>query len=325
MLKVAWSVSVAGSPAWSSSRAGAPVLALRTEAALDVPVNACRLSLHGAAEVSAAGGDPLVVRLGYADAMETVFTGTVSRVAHALGRIEIEGAGGFARLAEARLNLVYEQRAAGDVVKDVLGQMGLTARQVENGITLPAFALHDGASAWAHLAELARRCGFDFWADEEDGAHFRPAEGGAALSLTYGTDLLAWEHAAIPTAADGVLVVGESPAGQGQGEGAASWLTKKEVRGTAGESSGRVLPVVDPAARTKDLAAAVARGWMRTLEQTARGRATALGLPAARLGDALSVSRLPGSDQGSEARVTGVRHRLDPRGGFVTTLAWERA
>lgn len=323
MLKVAWSVT-AGSDSWSSTEAGAPVLALRTEAALGVPVNACRLALHGAAELSAAVGAPLVVQLGYDDGMETVFTGTVTRAAHALGRIEVEGAGAFARLAAARLNLLFEQQAAGAIAKDVFRQVEVTAGTVEDGITLPAFALHANASAWAQLAELARRCGFDLWADVEDKAHFRACEGGASHALTYGADLLAWEHAALDPAADGVVVLGESPAGQGQGDDAAPWLTKKDVKGTAGKTSGRVVTVVDPAARNPQLAGDVAKGWMRTLERTARGRATALGLPAAQLGDSLSVSRLPDSAQGAAARVTGVRHRLDPRGGFVTTLAWER-
>lgn len=324
MLKVAWSVT-AGSSSWSSAQAGAPVLALRTEAALGVPVNACRVALHGAAELSAAVGDPLVVQLGYDDGMETVFTGTVTRGAHALGRIEVEGAGGFSRLAAARLNLLYEKQAAGAIARDVFGQLQVTAGTVEDGLTLPAFALHANASAWAQLAELARRCGFDLWADEEDKAHFRACEGGASHALTYGTDLLAWEHGVRDPAADGVVVLGESPSGQGQGDDAAPWLTRKEVKGTAGQSSGRVVTVVDPAARNPQLAADVASGWMRTLERTTAGHATALGLPAARLGDALTVSGLPDSSQGAAARVTGVRHRLDPRGGFVTTLAWDRA
>lgn len=323
MLSVQWSVA-AGQDAWSSAGAGAPLLSLRTEAALGVPVNACRLALHGAAEVQAAPGDPLAVKLGGADAAETVFTGTVSRVAHALGRIEIEGAGAFSRLAGARLNLLYEAESAGNIATDVLGKLELQKATVESGITLPVFALHAGASAWVQLYELARRCGFDLWADVEDKAHFRPCEGGDARALTYGVDLLSWEHAAMAPAADGVLVLGESPAGQGQSDQATAWLTRKEVQGTAGKSSGRVLTVVDPAARNKQLAGDVATGWMRTLARTARGRATTLGLAAVRLGDVLSVSKLPASAQGADARVTGVRHRVDPRAGFVTTLAWER-
>ena len=45
---------------------------------------------------------------------------------------------------------------------------------------------------------------------------------------------------------DGVEVYGSSPAGQGQGEDASSWLTKKDVKGAAGKSTGRVHRVADP-------------------------------------------------------------------------------
>ncbi|HEX5870475.1 MAG TPA: hypothetical protein VFY65_08670, partial [Longimicrobium sp.] len=224
MLSVQWSVA-AGPDAWSSADAGAPLLALRTETALGVPVNACRLTLHGAAEVAAAAGDPLSVTLGDADAAQTVFTGTVSRVAHALGRVEIAGAGAFRALASARLNLLFEQSAAGSIATDVLGKLEVQAGTVESGITLPVFALHAGATVWTQLDELARRCGFDLWADVQDRAHFRACEGGAEHALAYGVDLLSWEHDATGPAADGVLVLGESPAGQGQSDDATSWLT----------------------------------------------------------------------------------------------------
>lgn len=324
MLSVRWKVT-AGSASWDSTQAGAPLLALRTDAALGVPVNACRLALHGAAPAEVAAGDDLVVQLGYAEGMETVFTGRVLRMAHALDRVEVEGASAFAALAYARLNLLYEQETAGSIARDVFGRLEVAPGTVEDGLKLPAFAVHANAGAWAQLYALARRCGFDLWADEKDQAQFRPCEGGAALALTYGADLLAWEHEALPAPADGVVVLGESPAGQGQGDDAAPWLTKKEVKGTAGGSAGRVATVVDPAARTPRLAGDVAKGWMRALSRTARGRATALGAPAVRLGDALTVEKLPAAEQGAEARVTGVRHRLDPRGGFVTTIGWERA
>jgi hypothetical protein len=39
----------------------------------------------------------------------------------------------------------------------------------------------------------------------------------------------------------------------------------------------------------------------------------------------VSFTKLPSAAQGAEARVTGVRHRLDARGGFTTVLTWERA
>lgn len=324
MLNVAYKVTL-GSDAYSSGDAAVPVLALRTEAAFAVPVNVCRVALHGLAEVGAAAGDPVSVQLGYGDSLETVFTGTVASVAHGLGRIEVEAVGALAQLAAWRVNLLYEQETAGGIVGDVLGRLNIAKGKVETGIKLPTFAMDDGRSAWAHLRGLASRCGFDFWADTDDKPQFRAYDPADTHTLTYGADLLAWEHDARPAGWDGVVVLGESPAGQGQGDDASDWLTKKEVKGTAGETSGRILRIADPAARTPNLAADVAAGALVEWAVTARGTARVLGAPAVKLGDAVSFEKLPVSDQNGDARVTAVRHRLDARGGFVTTLAWERA
>lgn len=324
MLSVRWRIA-AGAATYASTDAAAPLLSLRSDTSFGVPVDACRLALHGRAEVDAVPGDAVKVELGYAEGMETVFTGTVASVTHSLGRVEVDAAGAFAALAAARLNLLYEQETAGAIAGDVFERLEVPAGTVEAGIKLPAFALHDGASAWSQLAALARRAGFDLWADAEGNAQFRAYQPAATHELAFGTDLLDWRHEALPPAADGVEVHGESPAGQGQGDEAASWLTRQAVRGAAGKSSGRVLRVVDPAARTPELAGDVAKGWLLAGERTARGRATALGAPSVKLGDALRVTGLPAAAQGDEARVTGVRHRLDPHGGFVTTLRWERS
>jgi hypothetical protein len=323
VLIVRWRVT-AGSASFASGEAAAPLLALRTDTAFGVPVDACRLVLHGAGSMDAAPGDAVRVELGYADAMETVFTGTAEVVAHRLDRVEVDAAGALAPLAGARLNLLYERETAGGIVDDVLGRLRVAKGTVKAGPELPSFALHDGMSAWSHLRGLALRAGFDLWADAEGKAHFRAAEG-ATHELVYGADLLDWRHEAVPSAVEGVEVHGESPAGQGQGDDAVSWLTRQPVKGSAGAASGRVLRVVDPAARTPQLAADFAAGWLRAGARVARGRATTLGAPAIRPGDLLRVSGLPAEAQGSEAKVTGVRHRLDARGGFVTLLAWERS
>lgn len=324
MLAIAYSVTL-GSDSWASSDAAAPVLAVRTDAAFAVPVNACRLALHGLAEVGADAGDPVVVQLGYDDSLETVFTGVVASVTHGFGRVEVAAVGAFAALAAARINVLYEQETAGGIVSDVLGKLSVTEGKVEAGIKLPAFALDDGRTAWSHLRGLAARCGFDLWADTDDAAHFRAYGPADTHTLAYGTDLLAWEHDARPAPWEGVEVYGESPSGQGQGDDASSWFTKQEVKGTDGETSGRILRIADPAARSPSLAGDVAKGVMVQHAVSARGTARVLGAPKVRLGDAVSFSKLPVSGQDGEARVTSVRHRLDARGGFTTTLGWERA
>lgn len=323
MLNVGYEVSLGGTTV--ASGPGSALLALEVSAGLRVPVNACRLTLHGLTGAAPAAGDPVAVKLGYDDALETVFTGTVTSVAHGLRTVEVEAMSAFAALASARLNLLYEQETAGGIAGDVLGKLAVTEGTVETGLKFASFALDDRRTVWAQLHDLARRCGFEFFADEKDQAQFRAYGPQATHPLAFGVDVLDFAHDARPAEVVGVEVHGASPAGQGQGDDASSWLTKKEVKGSAGETTGRVLRLVDPAARTQNLAGDVAKGVLAAYRRTAEGRVTVLGAPKVRLGDAVKLEKLPVAAQNGEARVTAVTHRLGTRTGFTTRIDWERS
>jgi hypothetical protein len=323
MQNVSYQVTIGGESL--ASGPSSTLLALEVRAGLRVPVNACRLVLHGRSELSAAAGDPVTVALGYDGSDETVFTGVVSSVAHAFQQVEVEALGAFTALTAARLNLLYEQETAGGMVSDVLGKLTLAEGTVEAGLKVAAYAMNDGRSAWAHLDSLARRCGFLFYADEEDQAHFKAYDPAATHALAYGSDILAYQHDARPADVVGVEIHGDSPAGQGQGDDASSWFTKKEVKGTAGESTGRVLRLFDPAARNTNVAGDIAAGVLAGYQRSAGGRLRVLGAPRVRLGDAVELSKLPASAHNGEARVAGVLHRVGPRVGFVTDIAWEKS
>lgn len=322
MLNVRYRVML-GSTALESAPSG-PVVGLLAESALAVPANACRVELHGGAKVAAAPGDPVVVELGYSNALETVFTGVVTASESGFAGVRAEAMGAFAALAAARLNLLYEKETAGAIVRDVLGKTGVPEGTVESGLKLPTFALDEGANAWTHLHGLARRCGFDFFADERDRAHFRARAAGRTHRFAYGAEILDYTFSDRPAEVAGVEVRGFSPAGQGQGDDASSWFTRREVRGTAGKTTGRVLRVVDAAARDRGLAGSVASGLLATGRRSAAGSVRLLGAPAVRLGDAVTLEGLPARGHDGTGRVVAVRHRLHPRQGFVTTVHWER-
>ena len=228
-------------------------------------------------------------------------------------------------LAAGRLNLLYEQETAGAIAGDVLGKLGIAKGTVETGLKFASFALDERRSVWAQLCDLAQRCGFEFFADEQDRAQFRAYGPQSTHAFSFGVDVLDFAHEARPAEFVGVEVHGASPAGQGQGDDASSWFTKKEVKGSAGETTGRVLRRVDPAARTQDLAGDVAKGFLARYRRTAEGRQRVLGAPAVRLGDAVKLEKLPVAAHNGESRVTAVTHRLDPHSGFTTAVRWERS
>ncbi|HWK89801.1 MAG TPA: hypothetical protein VNP72_07390 [Longimicrobium sp.] len=323
MLVVAYKVTV-GSAVLEPGDA-APLLSLLCQAALDVPVNRCRVRVHGGSTLAAAPGDDVSVELGHGDALEKVFTGTVAGVAQGFGSIEVEALGSFSALAAGRLNLLYEKETAGGIVSDVLGRVAATEGTVEAGPKLPSYALDDGRTLWAHLRSLATRCGFDLYADVDDKAQFKAYAAAATHAFAFGAEILGYEHGAAPPEVEGVEVYGESPAGQGQGDDASSWLTKKDVKGTAGKTSGKVVRVADRAARNPNLAGDFAKGLLAPHQGTARGGVRLVGAPAVKLGDAVKLEKLPVAAHNGEGRVTTVRHRLHARLGFVTDVEWERA
>src|SRR5262249_26114109 len=92
--------------------------------------------------------------------------------------------------------------------------------------------------------------------------------------------------------------------------------------GNAESGNGDVVELVlDPAARTKDLADRFARGYLVTRGRTASElRATVLGRPTLELGDAVRVSGVPDELTNGHGYVQAIRHRLGRETGFLTDL-----
>ncbi len=306
------------------SGATSPLLSLRVDAAMHVPANRYRLVLQGQAEVSARPGDDVRVELGYDNALSVVFSGKVAAFEQGFDTIRVEALSAFTTLAATRFNKLYEKETAGSIVRDVLQRVEVQPGTVQPGLRFVTYALGDNQSAWSHVQGLAERCGFEFYADPEDQAVFRRSVPGDIHALTYGTDILAFDHHRHSPAVDGVEVYGASPAGQGQSEEASAWFTKKPVKGSAGRSRGNVLRVADPAVRNPDLAATVAGHLLSAHDTEVQGRIQVLGAAEVKLGDAVMLTRLPVSEHNGQARVTGVQHVLRAGRGFVSTICWEK-
>jgi hypothetical protein len=322
MSKVSYQIRLGGSNVQSGPNGR--LLALKTQAALTVPVNRSRIVLHAGQEIAVNPGDEVNVELGYDDALHRVFTGRATALEHGIRDIRIEALGSFAQLAGARFNMLYEKQAAGDIVGDLLAKLQVQKAAVESGLTFATYVLDDGSSVWHHLQTLAGRCGFAFFADEADRAVFKKYAPEKTHQFDYGTHILDYAPDHVASRVDGVEVYGESPVGQGQGEDASSWLTKKEVKGAAGKSSGKVLRITNGSARNQNLAQEMAQNIMRGHAIEARGMVRVLGAAQVRLGDAVKLSNMPVSGLDGSFRVAGVCHRLNPQQGFITDISWEK-
>lgn len=299
----------------------AALVSLQTESALTVPVNRCCLTL--ANPPTLATGDAVEVKLGDGGSPPSVFKGEIAYLTQGFEGLRIEVVSTLQKLTTARLNLLFEKSTAKDIVQDVAKRFKVSVGKAEAGIKFPVYALGDQTSAYGHLRHLADQCGFDLYGDRADKLVFAPYAPGQTHEVTYGVDILTYAWAEVPQAISGVEIYGESPASQGQGDKAYSWLTKKEVKGSSGSKRGTVLQRVDPTARTQAIAATIAKSLLTACKTQKQGWVKVLGNPAVALGDRLSLSKLPVAAHNGRYKILSVSHRLSPQGGFCTTLHWQ--
>ena len=263
MLTVHHRITV-GSAAYTSA-AQSRLIGLRTHAALSTPVNSAWIAFAPALGVSVAPGDEVRVELGYGDDLKPVFTGTVEAVDWGIEQVAFRAAGAFRALVRARLNRFFEKSTAGDMVSNVAGLLDMATGSVEAGLEFQAYAFSDDVSAYDGLRQLAERCGFDLYADVDDTLVFAKYAPAQTHALQFGVNLLSLRVDQATETITGIEVYGESPSSLGQGQDAYSWLTKKDVKGTAGGSGGMIWRRFDPAARTQEdagkIAEAVLAAW----------------------------------------------------------------
>ena len=141
--------------------------------------------------------------------------------------------------------------------------------------------------------------------------------------MEYGKSILQFTIEENTPPHEGVNVFGESPTGHGQGKDAYSWLTKKEVKGSSGKSSGSILSIADPVLKDVSAASTVAESIAQTKNITRWGKAKVLGNKKITLGATIKVSGIPESQLNGSYKVCGVIHTISKEAGFTTTIYWK--
>jgi hypothetical protein len=253
------------------------------------------------------------------------------------------------QLLKLRTAAFFENQSAGSIARALLDSAGVEAGTVDNGPTLPRFAVDSRLSGFAHLKTLADRLGFELYARRDGAIMFQALGDAAALdapgggllgaaasaatsvatgllgggssSYQFGQHLLQAAAHRLPAAWGTIAVGGESPM-SGQGDRTAHWLTVNDAayRGAAGaDAPQRVL--LDPAARTKDLADRFAAGRLAVARRTAHQVSiTVLGDSQVDLGQTISVQGAPDVLTNGSGYVRAIRHRFGVLTGFVTDL-----
>jgi hypothetical protein len=298
---------------------------LRSQSSLNIPVNTCKIVLGLPENLTIAPEDSVSVSLGNEQNSTLVFTGKVSQIDWQIDSVSIDGVSAFEKLTTAKLNLLYEKPNAGDIIKDILQKENLEISKVETGLKFPVYAVGDLIPAYYQAKILAQKCGFDFYADSEDKAVFAPYQATKTHEFKYGEDILSFNLEQFNNIIEGVEIYGESPASHGQGEQASSWLTKKEVKGSDGSSSGILLRIADPSVRSQDVAQKVAKVIWENQKKKQGGKIKVLGNSQVKLGDKIKISKMLNSQLNGNFKVTGVWHALNRRSGFITIIDWEES
>jgi hypothetical protein len=287
-------------------------------------INTAEIKLGPVPSDAVAVGDTVTIELGDADnGTELVFTGVVTELRQQMGGYAIWASSALQSLTRLRANKLYEQQKAGDIVSDIASIAELSTGNVESGLTYPYYALGADRHLLAHALALATRDGFDLFADPDDAVGFAAFSGDPSHELRYGAEILDYFSEEQAAQVDGVEVYGESPASLGQGDKAYSWLTKEDVKGNAGSTSGNILRVADPSIRNQDAAGTAAEKIFAAMGTKKKGWVEALGTPAPVLGGAVTLTDLPDGGPDGSFKITAIRHQLDKQRGYITTIFWK--
>ena len=280
--------------------------------------------IHFAQKPSITVGKELTVKLGHDGTDELVFTGDVVGLTPALVGVTVRSLGKMNDLLNLRTAMTYEKKTPGDVVKALVSAAGLSAGTVTAGPKLPRYAVDMRMSGYAHARELADRLGFELYTSAEGKVMFHEPTVTAVppnKNFAYGERLLDASVAQRPAAWGKVTVGAESPVSK-EGEKTAHWLTTndKDYRGAAGSGKPELL-VIDPAARTTDMAKTFAAGYQTLGERRAKQiTLVLLGTPEIDLGDAVGIKGVPENIADDKGYVFAIDHDFSADGGFITRL-----
>src|SRR5947209_7808617 len=169
---------------------------------MDVPADSLELLLSDRSGISA--GDAVTIELGDEKQKKKVFTGEVAEIAVTAEGARVRALGKMNALLNLRLSNIYEKQAAGDIVRDLVRQAGLSAGTIDDGPKLPVFVVDQHRNAYEYVRDLAARLGYELYTDREGKVMFH-ALGKAAGLDSAGGGLLGAAAGAVTSAASSLL------------------------------------------------------------------------------------------------------------------------
>ena len=293
---------------------------------MDAPADSFTLLLGQVDGLQPQRDDEARIELGYAENGGTarVMSGTVQTVEPGLVTSRIIGHSTAAALLKSFADETFQNKKAGQVVRDLAGRASVDVASAEDGIEFPAYVIDGQRSFHHHMHDLAGLCGFDLYIDPDGELVFEKfAFSGTIPVFEYAKHVLELQVEDSPPRAGSVEAFGESP-GSSRGEESWAWLSKdfSGLKGSAGSGDPKLLlerPVLrtSQAARTAALAAQTA-----IQRRTRRGRLLIQGSPEVKLGGAIRLRDVPDEELNATYQVRRVNHRITKAAGFTTEIGF---
>ncbi|UCG26556.1 MAG: hypothetical protein JSW55_16040 [Chloroflexota bacterium] len=293
---------------------------------METPADSFTLLLGQVGSSRLARDQEVTIELGYdGQALTQVMTGGIVRLTPGLTTSRVIGHSAAEKLLHTFVDKTYESKTAGQIVRDLAGQAGVSVAAADTGINFPAYVVDGRRDVYRHMRRLAELCGFDLYVNPEGQLVFKKfTRGDTVHRLEYGQHVVELALLQADPLAAQVEAWGESP-GSGGGAESWAWLTKdfSSARGKAGSGEPKLL-LERPALRTATAARTAAQAaHTRIQRRTIRGRLTIAGRPQLKLGDAVSLSQVPEEPLNGTFQVRSVTHRISKPGGFTTTAAFQ--
>lgn len=289
--------------------------ALRLRRSLAWPVGQAELILSPAVAPPEPGDQLQIGGSSDGDQATSLFTGRLLRRQVGLwgSRLLIEEATG--PLARLHIDKAVRNGTAAKLIQELCQEAEVQAVVEPPGATLPAYALHMGASAMDHILRLARMSGLMVRTDGEGKLHAEtplPAPQGTlqreGAIVEYQADDRSEEPADSKITGDGAMGA--------KGPGAEVWLLQALDAMKAGDGQrSEHLPGLKTAADAARAATALA---MREKERAKQRRLTLAGIPPVDLGEVILLTGFGPSPE--PARLVAMTIRWDAWNGLISQL-----
>ena len=285
---------------------------------LDTPADSCRASLRpGKWTADLKRDDSVTVALGYESDSEPVFAGSLDSIERTLSNVRTFSLSGALKLLDLRVNEIYADQNAGDIVKDLAKKAGLDVDEIQVGIDLPKYYVGTSRNAYDHIRELAERCAYDVFVTPDNKLAFKEYKPKVTHLFEYAKHIISIEAVFREPTYGSVKAYGESPSSK-KGSDTSHWLTKDDVTNEVG--SGNQLEIIDSSIRDTDTAEKVAKAKLKALSFSKFFKLTVVGSPKVKLGDAVKVKSMPAESLNGEFKVMRVEHILSKDEGFITHI-----